>query len=46
MNKNGLRIRIGRRYASVVKVRVWDGHGWGDVRDAHPGNVLADGGAG
>lgn len=40
------RVRIVRRYPSVMKVKVWDGHGWGEVRDAHPRDVLADGGAG
>ncbi|AEK37480.1 hypothetical protein CVAR_2130 [Corynebacterium variabile DSM 44702] len=46
VNKNGLRIRIVRRHVSVVKIRVWAGHAWGDVRDAHPRDVLTDGGAG
>ncbi|MGN0095954.1 MAG: recombinase family protein [Corynebacterium sp.] len=38
------RVKVIRRYASVVKVKRWLGEGWGEVEDAHPGNVVDDGG--
>ncbi|MGN0094855.1 MAG: hypothetical protein ACI38U_02220 [Corynebacterium sp.] len=40
------RIRIVRRYPSVIKAKLYLGENrWSEVHDVHPGDVLDDGGA-